>query len=201
MRVRSLIPGLAIGLVLALGGCGSDDDTTTGSTSASTASTAAATAAAPVGGGQTITGTGYRTVVPADWKDGAELTQGTAIKVDRIYASQEGSAFKANVLVIRENPKAIADTKIEDIEEDLRKQAAGAVGAEVPEAEEPTKLDGEDAVRWTLRRKQGDVDLAQLQLGAIHDGALYSVTLSSAAADEDQSREQFERLIDGWRWE
>lgn len=203
MRVRPLLPGLAVGLVLALGGCGSDDDSTTstGSTAAkvSTGAGPATSTATAAGDGVAITGTGYDTSVPAGWRDASELAEGTAFKIDKLYASPEGKTFKANVVIIREDPKALVGKRIEELEPQIRKQAAQAVGAPVPDPDQPTKLDGEDAVRWTLRRSQAGNDLIQRQLASLHDDALYTLTLTSTAQDDD-GEAQLRTVVDGWHW-
>jgi hypothetical protein len=206
MRVPQALPVLAVGVVLALGGCGSDDDTTTSTAASGTTAAPATTTGAPAtstatGGGTTITGTGYRTSAPAGWRDAKELAAGTAIRVDQLYASPEGSSFRANVVIIREDPAALKGKRVEDLEEQLRQQSARAVGADVPDAEDPFELDGEDAVRWTLRRKQGDQDLVQRQFAAIHDDALYTVTLTTTADDDADGEKHVQGLVGSWRWE
>ncbi|MDO9409787.1 hypothetical protein [Patulibacter sp.] len=204
MRVHPLVPGLAVGLVLALGGCGSDDEETT--TSASTGTTAAQSASTTASGatsGTEITGTGYRTTVPQGWQDASARTAGTAIRIDKTYAEPGTSAseFAANVVIIRENPASLKGVKIEQLEKQLREQAATSLSAPVPDAEDPLKLDGDDAVRWTLRRTQGDQELVQRQIASIHDDALYTVTVSTAADDDADGEQHAQTIIDGWKWE
>jgi hypothetical protein len=185
-------------LSLAVAGCGSDDGS--GSTTSTAGGGASTTATSdPAGPAQPVSGTGYRTLVPAKWRDNSSAAEGSAIRIDLLYIAPTGNDFNTNVVVTREDPEAIKGKKVEDVEEQIRTQAAASLGAEKPDAEDPTKLDGEDAARWTLRRKQGDQPILQRQLIAIHDDALYTVTLSSSATDDD-GEAALQTVITGWRW-
>ncbi|CAB4923644.1 unannotated protein [freshwater metagenome] len=212
MRVHPSVPAAAAILALTLGGCGSDDEEPTASTPGGTTATQGAGAptttdgtadsgGTAADGGTEITGTGYRTVVPTGWKDASAQTAGTAIRIDRTYAGPPKDGFAANVVIIRENPPSLKGVKIEDVEKQLREQGAGVLGAPVPDAEEPLSLDGEDAVRWTLRRSQGGRQLVQRQLASIHDDQLFTVTLSSTAEDDGDGEANLRSLVDGWKWE
>jgi hypothetical protein len=146
-----------------------------------------------------VSGTGYSTTVPSAWRDGSEAVEGSAFRIDLIYGASGGSGFGSNLVVTRENPAAVKGKKVEELEAQVRSSAAGAVGAKTPEPEDPTTLDGEDAIRWTLRREQSGTAIAQRQLIAIHDDALYTLTLSSAA-DDDEGEALLQTVMDGWRW-
>lgn len=212
-------------LALALAGCGSGDEGTSTSTGAgsSTATSTAGGAATTTGAGadsatttsagggasapertRAVSGTGYATVVPEDWTDGSEAVKGSAFKLDLIYrAPGEDTSFRTNLVVTRENPDSIKGERVGDLEEQIRTQAATSLGAEVPDREDPIELDGEDAFRWTLRRDQSGQTLRQLQVIAIHDDALYTLTLSSADADADAAAGEaaLRATIAAWRWE
>jgi hypothetical protein len=202
MRVRVLVPSVAAVLALTVAGCGSDDDTaSTGASSASTAATpsASTSAAAPAGDTKQVSGTGFRTTVPKDWRNLSKAAEGTAVRIDLLYGAT-GGGFANNVVVTRENPDVVAGKTAGDLADQVREQAARTVGAETPKADEPTTLDGEEAARWTLRRKAGDQSLAQRQLIAVHDDALYTVTLS-APADDDEAQGQLDTIVAGWHWD
>jgi hypothetical protein len=211
MRAPVLLPGLATVVALAIAGCGSDDGgDTAASTKAtpstastpkatSTPSTAADPASAPAGT-KAVSGSGYRTTVPERWRDLTKTFQGSAIKVDRVYGAADDSAFPPNLVIIRETPQAIKGKDVGEIADQVRTQAASAVGADVPDAEAPTTLAGEDAERWTLRRDAGGQAIAQRQLVAMHDDALYTLTLS-AAADDEAAQGVFDDVVAGWDWE
>lgn len=210
MRVTTLAPGLAVGIALLLAGCGSDDAATSTSTTGTAAAapstttgagTASPTASAPTtevapGDGDAITGTGYATEVPRGWKDAAKLTEGTAFKVDRLYATANG---RSNVVILRETPAGLEGKSIQEIDPVIRKQSAAAVNVATPDADAPTTLDGEDAIRWTFRRKQGPRDLVQRNLSALHDGALYTITLTSQKSSDDGER-ALATVRSAWRW-
>lgn len=145
-------------------------------------------------------GTGYKTVVPEDWSDQSKLAEGTAIKIDRLFASTEGATQGQNLVVIRENPAAIKGKKIGELEEQIRKQAVAAVGVPVPEAGPTTKLDGEDARGWTLTNSQGGDAKVQRQLVALHDDVLYTLTVT-AGAKQDDGEALLKSIVAGWRWQ
>jgi hypothetical protein len=214
MRARVLLPGLATVVVLAVAGCGSDDGggtavstkatpstASTASTpkAASTPSTASDAASVPAGA-KAVSGSGYRTTVPEGWRDLTKTFEGSAIKVDRVYGAADDSAFPPNLVIIRETPQAIAGKDVGEIADQVRTEAASAVGADVPDAEAPTTLGGEDAERWTLRRDAAGQSIAQQQLVAMHDGALYTLTLS-AAADDEAGQGVLDDVVAGWDWE
>lgn len=195
MRAPILLPVLATTLALAVSGCGSDD----GSSSGVSASSGGATSSAKIGTKE-VSGTGYRTTVPTGWRDYSEATEGTAVRVDLLYGERETGTFATNVVVTREDPDAVAGKRVTEVADQIREQAATAVGADVPDADEGAALGGEDAEQWVLRREVGGRSVAQRQLVAIHDDALYTITLSALDDDAD-AQAQFDTVVAGWRWD
>lgn len=196
MRAPALLPILVAAVVLAVSGCGSDGDSSSDGAGSSTA----AAQAAPAGTTQEVSGTGYRTTVPKSWRDYSDATEGSAIRTDLIYGVRKAESFGTNLVVTREDPEGIAGKRVDELVDQVKEQAATAVGAEVPADSEVTELGGEEAAAWTLRRKTGGRSIAQRQLIAVHDDALYTITLSALADDED-AQGQYDTVVAGWRWD
>ena len=179
-------PRLLLLVVLALlAGCGGGDDDDGGG---------GATRTAP--GGAEVDGTGYRFTAPQGWRDASAALQGSAIRVDRVYAGPARDGFTTNVTVVRETPRGVTLAAVEPA---FRRQASAlADDAGVSRTQRRT-LDGAPARTWTYRLRQGGG--RQRQLFAVRDGALYTLTFSAAARSFAAQERVFTRILASWRWE
>jgi hypothetical protein len=181
---------LAIGLLVGalLGGCGDDEDDPQKSARQQQEGA--------------VEGTGYSFVPPDGWRDATDALEGSAIKVDSLYAEpdpQEG--FANNVNVIRETPKGLDADRFDDYVTEFRSQAGTQATDAGLTATEETELDGEPARTWDYElRRSEQPRIRQQQVVVIHEDALYTITWSARREAFEESTTELQRLLDSWRW-
>jgi photosystem II reaction center protein PsbP len=149
-----------------------------------------------------IEGTGYSFVPPEGWNDISKQFEGSAIRVDAVYAEPDPEqGFANNVNVVRETPSGLDPDRLEDYVTAFRQQAGSlATDAGLSETEE-AELDGEPARSWTFEsRRQEDPRVRQRQVVTIHDDGLYTITWTARHDAFEESEPELERLLDSWRW-
>lgn len=165
-----------------------------------------------------VEGSGYSFTVPDGWEHDREAASELEIggfSPDSIVTGERVDGFLTNVNVVRE----------EGLPEGLTAAEYGEAGiatvrdpdaarlppelAEVIEQANPTafkgprstELGGEDAVSWEYTSTQDGTRLRQRQVGAVRDGAGFTVTLSAAPAAFGDGVEALEEVVESWRWE
>lgn len=197
--MRALTTAAVVALGLALGACG-DDGGSTASSSASTAagqppSTSAAapkpgttgSSPAPSGG---IAGTGYTVSPPPGWKDRTKQAATSAIRFDAVLLEPNPTDdFANNINVIRE---AVGDVPVDELVKAQDRQIK-SLGAKIVKRSAQTKLDGDAATQLTATSAPGQT-VQQLQVP--HDGAVYTVTLTS----REPEPKLFDAFLGSWKW-
>ena len=181
-----LVSALLAGL---LAGCGDDDDV-------GSASTPAPKSNAPV-----AEGTGYMLQPPRGFRDVTSRFDGSAIRVDLVYADaeQSGSGFARNVVVIREQPGG--EVTLDDVMDTFTRQAeAQATYAGIGEIEE-RELDGVSARTYAyLRRDEGNGRVRQRQVVAVKGDGVYTITWTVSADEFEAEEATLDAMLDSWRW-
>ena len=65
---------------------------------------------------------------------------------------------------------------------------------------DPRTLDGDDAFEIAYTASHSGVDLQFAAIQALHDGTVYSVTLTADAETFEEAQVEFDRIIDSWSW-
>ena len=181
--------------MLALAGCGGDDDE------------------------DPVEGTGYTYSVPDGWEDvsdrAEEEFQVGGFRPDSLVIGESEDGFATNVNVIREAglPAGVTAAQYADVSiAGLRDPVGAGLPPEVAEAIEtvnPTQisrpsdaeLDGEEAVAWDYRSTQDGRDVRVRQVAAVMDGAGYTVTLTVLPARFDEGNGALDEVVESWSWE
>jgi hypothetical protein len=179
----------SIALVVAGGGCGSNQEPATGGGSAT----------APAAAGERLEGTGYTIAVPDGWSDRTREFSGTAVNVDAAVAAAPEDGFASNVNVLRETPTG--EPSLQDVVSTFREQLATVGADEVSDASD-AQLDGEPARTYTYElAPEGEDARRGRQVVTVRDGAVYTVTYTALGPSFEEDADAFTALLDSWSWE
>lgn len=163
-------------LVLAVAGCGGGDDSE-----------------------DAASGTGYSVSLPEGWREATDELSTGAINFDLVVAGEREGGFLTNVNVIREDPPGVpddVDALVESYAQQLEK-----IGETRPRPLPERQIDGEPARGNTVEVLAQEVRYSVVQYFAIHNDAVYTVTLSSDESALPGARSDFDELLDSWRWD
>jgi len=219
MRSRPLAVLVALPLVVAAG-CGGDDEgaqtvvvtappptqTQTGPVSPTnpTNVTTPTTPTTPADTGATgegrVSGTGYSFALPAGFEDQTGETATGAIRVDRLLIGPTEEGFRTNINVVRvPNPRPGTDaTELAgQFTQELESIGVRAL-RRLPDA----TIDGEPAIVNGYRpRAPGGRDVQGRQAGVVHDGNVYSITLTAARGEPFfDAVPAFQQVLATWQW-
>lgn len=204
-RRLSLLPALIAALALALlAGCGDDS----GSAEPDESLTPTA-----------VAGEAYELELPSNWSQAdEELTEqlDTAADpaVDEVLGEGAGEQLDATQIFFRGDPEAAFRTNLNVIAEPLPAsipfEDAVTDGTELieerlPEGQivsgpESIELAGEEAyeVRYTAAQAGETLQFALVQ--ALHEGVVYSITLTSNEEEFEEAEAEFQQILDSWDW-
>lgn len=150
--------------------------------------------------GERLSGEGYTIAMPDGWRDITASYEDSAFKIDNALKAPGDSPAGAgtNINVIREAPEGLPD--LQTLEPQLAQQLRSVAKVE-PQALEPTEIDGEPTIGQTATGTSAQGKLTFVQLFTIHDGALYSITLTSAPKSADAARNALDGVLASWSWE
>jgi hypothetical protein len=200
-----LLPALILAAALALlAGCGDDS----GSSEPEESLTPTA-----------VAGGAYELELPSNWSQAdEELTEqlDTAADpaVDEMLGEGVGEQLDATQIFFRGDPEAAFRTNLNIIAEplpasipfeDAVTEGTELIEERLPEGQilsgpESTDLAGEEAyeVRYTAAQAGETLQFALVQ--ALHDGVVYSITLTSNDEEFEEARAEFQQILDSWDW-
>lgn len=205
------------GLVLVLGGCGSDaaditDDTT--SSTASTEETSEPSSSTPpeptdptettettdAPAGDSIDGDGYTYAIPDGWEDVSD-DPASAQADSAVRVSDPTAAFGTNVNVIVGASQCVsAGEDIETGRDCFKQEIEGLVDSPVEELSDIT-IDGETAIGQTASTEQQGETLVFTQYFAAHEDNVFVVTLTAPQSEADAGASALDSIISSWAWE
>jgi hypothetical protein len=176
-RPAAAVLGLA--LVLLPAGCGGDSSSTDEPS------------------GTTVSGDGYELVLPAGWTESDEGAPAPGTQV--FFSGDPGAAFRTNLNVIAAPLPAgksidqVTNAGVRLIEKQLPE-------GKVVSGPDQAELDGEpaDEIRYTASQEGVELRFAAIQ--ALHEGTVYSLTLTSDDQNFEEAESDFERIAESWSW-
>ncbi|MDN5896205.1 MAG: hypothetical protein L0H93_19555, partial [Nocardioides sp.] len=203
--VLLLIVGVAVALVLTLGGDDdSSDDKSKEDESSKTEDPTPTESAEPTESseptGDTISGSSYTFTVPDGWSDVTSEVSGQQASVDSaIAAGSSISGSNANIIVEagpaggETDPEAARATWKSNLE-----TSTGSTARDIGNGE----IGGTEAIGVRLERtNEGGVDIVQIGYLTIKNDSVVAVTISSTTDNEDAAMEKFEEVSDSWDWQ
>lgn len=150
--------------------------------------------------GDRLSGDGYTFAKPEGWNDITSSYEDSAIRIDNAVQAQADSPAGAgtNINVIREAPEGLPD--LQTLAPQLAQQLKTVAQVE-PEPLDPIELDGEPAIGHTATGSSPQGKLTFVQRFTIHDGALYSITLTSDPKSAKGARKALDGVLASWTWE
>ncbi len=204
---RSLPAPIAVLLVLALlllGGCGEDS----GSEESEGSSSPTA-----------VTADSYELELPPGWTQAdEELTEqlDTAADpaVDEVLGEGAGAELDATQIFFRGDLDAAFRTNVNVIAEPLpgsvpfEDAVTGGldlIESQLPEGQiesgpDEIELDGEPAYEIRYSAAQADETLRFALVQALHEGTVYSITLTSSEEEFEEAEAEFQQILDSWHW-
>ena len=144
-----------------------------------------------------VSGNGYTLDPPAGWTDGTEQAKTGAINFDLVLLGERRDDFTANVNILREEPQG--DVGLDELKEAYRPQLEN-LGATDIQSGQDIQVDGEQALVHDYRIGQEGQKLRGRQAAVPHDGAVYTITLTSTEDGFDEDTRAFQAMLDSWRW-
>ena len=178
---RLLLIMIAVLSAVAIAGCGEEEKSAGGGGS---------------GGGSGESGTGYTVEIPEGWTDQTKTADGSAVKVDRIWAGKPKGDFATNIVVIRETPAG--SPSLDQVMEAFKSQVEPLADDQGLGTVEETELDGEPARTYAYKMDKKEV--RQRQVVSVKDDAVYTITFSAAAGEFEAEEASFDAFRDSWRW-
>lgn len=158
----------------------------------------------PVGGTTLASGraqgTGYSVRVPDGWNDGARRFEGSSIAFDLTYVKGRGNGVSSNILVVRTSGAGVRGRSIDALRGTVRSQLEAVSGDAAVRAGPPRRIDGENAITFTVRRSVGGTAIAQRQVAAVRDGALFVIGLNAVQQTYAEDDRVFAAFLRSWRW-
>lgn len=153
--------------------------------------------------GDTVEGEGYTFDLPADgWTDASDEAGqlGGGPTIDTVVVLGESIQLAQSNIIV-EALSAGGASEPEDLEGQWKRNLSGGDGATPVDVDDAT-LDGERAigVRIDDRVNEAGVPIKQVAYLALHDGRQYSIGLSFPAEGDIVSEDDFQALLDSWRW-
>jgi hypothetical protein len=154
---------------------------------------------APEATGGSAKGTDYTLEPPEGFRDVKSRFEGSAIKVDLVYADTQASGFARNIVVIREQPGGTP--KLDDVMGAFKGQAEAQATDAGISAIEDRELDGVPAKTYSFeRRERQNGTVRQRQVVAVRGDAIYTITWSVAADEFEAQEATLDRILATWRW-
>lgn len=140
---------------------------------------------------------GYALTPPPGWSDiTREVEQRSDVRLDVAYGGRVERGVRSNVNVARQ--EAPDDASLRGLIAAGRKEVRRLGGRDVRFGSTvPDVLAGSPALRYDFRTDGKRVR----QIGALHDGDLYLITLTTAADSFARTVPRLERMLETWRWE
>jgi hypothetical protein len=164
-----------------------------------------------------VEGQGYSFELPDGWKDRSDTEEAKELNFigfspDTVVTGERTEGFSTNVNVIRQgsvdrgvSARQVAEASVKVLRNPrlLGREASEALGnfrARDVSALQNTKLDGEDAVRYTYTASRGGQLLRLRQVIAVHDGAAYTVTFTTLRDQFGEEAGDLEPILSSWSW-
>lgn len=162
--------------------------------------------------GKVVEGTGYELTVPDGWDDRSGQSEDFAVgdfTPDLILTGEREDGFTTNVNVIRTQGVTRSLDEQTEAERELLERGGPVSGdvnlqpAQNLTPVEDTTLGGGPAraYEFELEVPQGDSSARLRQLIAIDDGTGYAITLTADPDRFEQDRDDFEAILESWKWE
>jgi len=190
------VAALAIVSTLTLAGCGGGDGGSddTAESDTTTSETAPADDVEPADG-DTISSDAFEFSVPEGWKDSSQATPGALVLA---ADTTDDDGFSDNVNVISDDTVAGADR--EQLEDSVEKVLKG-VNAKDVQVKDPTRIDGEEAVRVGAIFEQNGTKYRTEQYAVAHDDKGYVVTFSFSEDVPEADRDAVaDSVLTTWKW-
>ena len=161
--------------------------------------------------GKVVKGDGYEVTVPEGWDDQSskrEQLEVGGFTPDLVLTGEREDGFTTNVnVVLTEGVERSLDAQTRAERELLER--GGPVGDDVELQPAENLTETEDitlgdrparAYEFELDLPQGDRSAQLRQLIAIHEGTGYAITLTANPDRFDEDRDDFEAILESWRW-
>jgi DcrB len=183
-RRRQAIAAVLAGVGLLLGSVGcSDDDESIGEEI----------------GGERVTGTGYSFEGPDGWYDATDAAADlNAGPVDLAIAAELSEEFTTNFNVVRATSAPTKD--IDQLGRLMTRQVRPLAEGEIT-ALDRIDLDGSPAVGHELESSTGGTLHYLRQYSTLHDGDVYTMTMSAHQDEVDTAVEVMDEILASWTWE
>lgn len=199
--------GLLAAVALVAAGCGGDDEEPASSTESDTETSTTETSTTETSG-DAVEGNGYSYALPEGWSIEQE-SSGIESGVDTVIVSDDaGGEFLVNINVVRESnvPEdtaidAYVDAGIQQVQ-DAPATFGLPADATVEMVAEPSETDlgGEAALDYEVLTKGEGIAASQRQVAAIHEGTAFTITLSAAEGELEDSNPVLDEIVGSWSW-
>jgi hypothetical protein len=139
---------------------------------------------------------GWSATVPDGWKNATlRINAQSNTDLQAIYQGPKDGGVRASISVA--SVRAAAGDTLASITEAGRRNLVKAYGRATTTSEPvDTRLAGEPAMRFDYEAEGGQVR----QLGVLHRGHFYLVSLTAAPSAWGQRLQAFDELLRSWRW-
>jgi hypothetical protein len=150
-------------------------------------------------------GSGYEVTLPGGWDVEKEKPDALGFKVDSLWVGDTVEGFRVNVNVVRETSLA-RNLSLRDYvgvnQRGLKDPEAAPKGFKSSAIEQPrrTTLGGQEAFRFGWVNTAGVTRLRVDQVFALRRGVGYILTYSAPADRYRDQLDDFEEILDSWRW-
>ncbi len=205
-----LVVGLVTTVVLVAGGDGDDEATdptsepTTSETSSETETetessspTQSATAA-----GDAVAGDGYRFALPTgEWKDRTDQAPSLGATIDTVIVLGPSVELSQSAIFVEVLPNPGVDD-VETIQPAWTRNVKSNDGA-TTEPIDPITVDGEKAVGVDVKNRKNNagLEIEQRAYLTLHGDLQVGIYLTYPASGDDVSVNDFQKVLDSWRWE
>ena len=162
--------------------------------------------------GKAFEGKGYEVTVPEGWDDQSSKREQLSVgdfTPDLVLTGEREDGFTTNVnVVLTEGVTRSLDAQTRAERQLLERGGPVGDDVELQPAENLTPTEeltlGDKQARayeFELDLPQGDRSARLRQLIAIHEGTGYAITLTANPDRFEQDRDDFEAILESWRWE
>lgn len=201
-RRRALPLALVPPVALLLAGChlgastGAGTPTSTVTTPSAPTATASPTPAAVTSSAQgsiTDHAKQFRLLVPTGWKN---ITRKHTTSAMFLQSQTRSGSFYPTFMVVAQQPQPMP--KLGDVVSQARAtlQQSGATVTKAPD----TTIGGEPAQGYLIHRTADGRKIVQTQYFVVHDGTLFTTTMSADATKRAQAAQTQQAILDTWSW-
>lgn len=146
---------------------------------------------------RSVSGTGYTVERPAQWQDGTKQGRKQGVFNFDLVLVKPRKSFNTNVNILRAQAPGV------DLD-DLRRGYRGeldSIGATNVTDSEPISVDGDKGITYRYLKKTPNGDSVRgRQVLVVHAGYVHSITLTAIASEFATAQDEFDSILDSWRW-